>query len=182
MRKGSNNGYPYVNLRKNGTSNVVTIHTLVLETWVGPRPTIDGERACTRHLNGIKTDNRVENLAWGTMKENMADKKLHGTENVVRGEDKYNAILTEAQVAGFKERMAAGEWYKDIANEIGKPLALIYNVDKRQALRKPLQILHHQHPFPGVPARRADRVHAGRIRIGDGHRFRGCVGVLRQRR
>src|SRR5262249_12949164 len=32
-----------------------------------------------RHLNGIRTDNRPENLAWGTKSENMQDAVRHGT-------------------------------------------------------------------------------------------------------
>lgn len=49
------------------------VHHLVLETFVGPRP--DGME--TRHLNGNHSDNRVENLAWGTKSENGADKVAH---------------------------------------------------------------------------------------------------------
>ena len=52
-----------------------TIHRLVLETYVGPRP---DDMQC-RHLNGDKQDNRLENLCWGTRSENAQDAIQHGT-------------------------------------------------------------------------------------------------------
>lgn len=74
--KGTPNwhGYPEVRLPGSRRGCAITIHTLVLTAFVGPRP----EGMECRHLNGIRTDNRVENLAWGTLKENTADKALHG--------------------------------------------------------------------------------------------------------
>lgn len=53
-----------------------TIHALVLKAFVGPRP--PGYQ--TRHLNNIRTDNRVENLAWGTATDNYRDRELNGTD------------------------------------------------------------------------------------------------------
>lgn len=47
------------------------LHRVILETFVGPAP----EGAVTRHLNDVRTDNRLENLAWGTQQENMDDMK-----------------------------------------------------------------------------------------------------------
>jgi len=65
-------GYPFVVLSgKKGRF----VHRLVLETFVGPRP--HGMEA--RHLDGDRTNNRVENLRWGTRKENVADAIKHGT-------------------------------------------------------------------------------------------------------
>jgi hypothetical protein len=51
-------------------------HRLILETFVGPAPSNQHQAA---HLNGIPDDNRLENLAWKTPKENDLDKDLHQT-------------------------------------------------------------------------------------------------------
>lgn len=52
------------------------IHSLVLVHFVGPRP----EGKICRHLNGDPSDNKVNNLVWGTPSENMYDKANHGTD------------------------------------------------------------------------------------------------------
>ena len=50
------------------------LHDLILTTFVGPRP----EGAVARHLNDIRTDNRVVNLAWGSWSENQMDAFRNG--------------------------------------------------------------------------------------------------------
>jgi len=66
--------YLRVNLYKHGTPRRVTVHRLVLEAFVGPK---SGDVQCC-HNNGDCTDNRPENLRWGTFRENMADRDKHG--------------------------------------------------------------------------------------------------------
>lgn len=68
------------------------VHVAVLLAFVGPKP--EGTEA--RHLNGVPTDNRLDNLAWGTRLENAADRQLHGAEPW--GEAKSDARLTVEQV------------------------------------------------------------------------------------
>jgi transposase-like protein len=70
-----NKGYPCVVLTGITGSRTAKVHHLVLEAFVGPRP----EGMITRHLNGVRDDNRVENLAWGTFQENSDDMRQHGT-------------------------------------------------------------------------------------------------------
>jgi len=60
-----------------GDSNEATYvlsHRVVLEAFVGPCP--DG--LVTRHLDGVKLNNRLSNLTYGTYTENNLDILRHG--------------------------------------------------------------------------------------------------------
>jgi len=60
-------GYEIISTRKNdGSSTSVRVHRLVAEAYI-PNPE---NKPVVNHLNGIKNDNRVENLAWATISEN----------------------------------------------------------------------------------------------------------------
>lgn len=48
------------------------VHQLVLEAFVGPRPKAkQGSLIDVLHINGDPTDNRLENLKYGTRGENI---------------------------------------------------------------------------------------------------------------
>lgn len=86
-------GYCYVGLRpKKCVLKTYAVHRLVLETFVGICPP---KQQC-RHLDGDPTNNRLDNLCWGTPKENCADRERHGTH--VKGSDSYRAVLTEKEI------------------------------------------------------------------------------------
>lgn len=67
-------GYPIVTLQKNGKAYIKTIHRLMAEHFIPNQDNLP----LVRHLNDIKTDNRVDNLAWGTYSDNMWDKIKNG--------------------------------------------------------------------------------------------------------
>lgn len=116
-------GYQGVLLRRDGKSEFRRIHQLVLEAFVGPKL----EGMVTRHLNGNPRDNRLANLAWGTQVENMADKKLHGTDNYAVGEDR-SSILTNAQVIDIKHELLDGARYVDVAEKYGVHRSVINGI------------------------------------------------------
>jgi len=60
-------GYLQVNLCRDGEVEKYDVHLLVLAAFVGPCL----KRKECNHRNGIKTDNRVENLEYVTRSENM---------------------------------------------------------------------------------------------------------------
>lgn len=61
------NGYVRVSLKKNKTNKHFLVHRLVAEAFI---PNI-GNRPEVNHINGIKTDNRVQNLEWCNHSENI---------------------------------------------------------------------------------------------------------------
>lgn len=88
------------------------VAVMVLEAFVGPRPK---DRFCC-HRNGVKDDNRLENLYWGTREENERDKLRHG--GVVRGEDHGAAKLSNELVAEIRARFSSGEAIYSIARSM----------------------------------------------------------------
>lgn len=67
-------GYVHLHLCGDGRRRQARAHQLVLEAFVGPRP----KGAVTRHLNGDGSDNRLENLIYGSHSENNLDQVAHG--------------------------------------------------------------------------------------------------------
>lgn len=118
LKPKNNKGYYCVRLKTEEGNKDRYIHLLMLEVFVEKRP-IGKEKYQARHLNGNSLDNRIENLKWGTVTENMRDKNLHGTS--YRGEKHYRSKLTEQQVL-YIRKIVNKDNYSDIAKE--------YNVDK----------------------------------------------------
>ncbi|MGE8207823.1 NUMOD4 motif-containing HNH endonuclease [Heyndrickxia sp. NPDC080065] len=63
-------GYKRVNLYKNSKLKKFLVHRLVAETLLGEQD----ETMQVNHINGITSDNRVENLEWTTVQENAHHK------------------------------------------------------------------------------------------------------------
>jgi hypothetical protein len=64
----------YLEVKLSSPSRYALIHSLVLSAFVSPRE----PKKVARHLNDIRTDNRLENLAWGTPSENAFDARRNG--------------------------------------------------------------------------------------------------------
>ena len=63
----SRNGYYMQNVRKFNMQKAMLVHRIVAIAFI-PNPQ---NKPCVNHINGIKTDNRLENLEWVTAKENI---------------------------------------------------------------------------------------------------------------
>ena len=107
----------FINLFDGDKRATCTIHRLVLEAFVGPRPS---GMEC-RHLDGNPANNRLDNLAWGTKFENDMDMFRHGTRrrppltndeiNIIRFSlRKQQDLADEYNVTqSFVSRVRAGE-------------------------------------------------------------------------
>lgn len=85
-------GYHRVPLRHRNMNRWVMAHRLVLEAFVGPCP--EGMECC--HWDGVRDNNRLNNLRWDTRKNNAKDRDRHGTKKW--GTKHSSSVLTEEQV------------------------------------------------------------------------------------
>lgn len=93
------NGYLTKNLYKNWDYQPIKIHRLVCQHFIeNPE-----NKPFINHKNGIKTDNRVENLEWCTFSENMLHAKRTGLSPSPHGENHAKAILTNEQVIYIRQ-------------------------------------------------------------------------------
>lgn len=103
------------------------VHKIVLMTFVGPRP----EGMESLHINGIATDCRLDNLRYGTRKENAADRVAHG--NTPKGERNGRSKLTAGEVDQVKWLCAAGINQYLIASVYGVGQGQVSKIKRNEA-------------------------------------------------
>lgn len=95
----SKTGYKNVFLSKEGVVSCFSIHRLIAELFI-PNPYNKDE---VNHINGIKTDNRVDNLEWATGSENIKHAFNKGLRIEMKGVKNGRSKLTESDIISIRK-------------------------------------------------------------------------------
>lgn len=100
-----NDDYYLVSIFDQGKKSSRSVHELVCLAFHGPKPV---PRLCVRHLDGDWSNNKPDNLKWGTYAENEADKRRHGRTAI--GERQGSCKLSEEAVRIIRASIPFGLW------------------------------------------------------------------------
>lgn len=131
MRPSNVNGYAAVRLRYKGRTERSLVHLHVLESFIGSRPT--GMQI--NHKNGVRNDNRLENLEYCTPQQNIqhAYNVLNRTRKGAKGEANAKSKLTDEQVTTIRRLYSGGgRSQQSIADEFGVTQTMISKIVLKQ--------------------------------------------------
>lgn len=110
--KKDTKGYWQVTLCKDKNQNHKLVHRLFAMAFI-PNPE---NKPQINHINGIKSDNRLENLEWCTGTENMQHVIINNLKEIHKGESHYKSRLSNSEV----EVIRSGKFkQKDLAIQFG---------------------------------------------------------------
>lgn len=115
--------YRAVVLSKDGTIRKFRVSRLVAEAFIN-NPL---NKPCVNHINGVKTDNRVENLEWCTRSENDKHAFRLGL-RTQDGEGNSYHKLSNNDVLSIREHLSLGEKQTSIAKLFGVGGTTISNI------------------------------------------------------
>lgn len=118
---GDKDGYLRTALYSNGIRQEFKVAQLVLSLFVGSRPAPPFNKVC--HKNDVPTDNRVENLYWGSMKQNAEDNVRNGRQP--NGGRVNTAKLTEEDVRYVR---GSRKSHAQLARELGTTGGAIWHI------------------------------------------------------
>ncbi len=119
--------YPNLRLSRFGKFKNVVIHRLMAIAFL-PNPLNKKE---VNHINGIKNDNRLENLEWVTPKENSVHSRLTGLAKQ-NGEDSVWAKLKNEDVLVIREMAENGITFREIGEKFGIQPMTAWNIANRK--------------------------------------------------
>jgi hypothetical protein len=119
------NGYEHLSLYTRRKRQRHLVHRLVARAFVPGY----AEGLTVNHKNGVKTDNRAENLEWVTLGRNTAHQWEIGLVDI-RGEKHPSHKLTNADVMAIRSALASGSRVKTLAASYGVSETLIYKIRK----------------------------------------------------
>lgn len=128
-------GYSCVNLSVNGRRSTKTVHSLVVKAFIGDIPS--GFEV--NHRNGIKTDNRVENLEIVTPSENQKHLTyVLGCDRIPPeprfGERHPHSKFTDAQILEMRQLWSTGKFVqREIAEMFGTGQTVVGKIVRRVA-------------------------------------------------
>lgn len=103
-----------------------TIHSLVLDAFKGLRPA--GKAG--RHLDGNGLANVSDNLTWGTHKQNIEDKQIHGTQT--RGSSHGTSKVSEIDVVKIRALRAEGLTLSAISEKFPISRDAVHDIVRRK--------------------------------------------------
>lgn len=121
-------GYSQINLQHNKYKKTFLVHRLIADAFLCRPKNMDQ----VNHKNGIKTDNRVDNLEWCTIQENITHSITTGLKKKQRGEQLPFSKLKEADVLFIRSSTLP---HKVLCEKFGVYISTIEKVKARQTWR-----------------------------------------------
>jgi len=122
-------GYRHVGLvSDNSGRKMVAVHRIVCAAFHGEKSDKSHQ---VRHLDGNKCNNMASNLAWGTSKENHADRFAHGT--AAQGEKNGRSILTRDEVKQIRYAQRSRGVCQSLASKFGVSIGTINMIRQRNS-------------------------------------------------
>lgn len=122
----NNGGYKVITLLKCDIKRQYFVHRLIAQAFIPNHE----NKPFINHINGIKTDNRIENLEWRTASENTQHAYDIGLEKKKIGELNGRCILKVSDVLEIKESIKHKHSLVELGLKYGVSSSAISNIKR----------------------------------------------------
>ena len=116
LRQSNSRGYRVVRLTKDKKRSVGSVHRIVASSFLE----ICSEKKEVNHKNGLKSDNRVENLEWCNRQENVDHSIKHGLVNYAKKLDEFKVLSINTFFLAGKKSSEIAKIYNISASTISE--------------------------------------------------------------